>query len=358
MVIALFGYGASGKTTLFEILTQKKAGAVAHRQEARLEVPRASVPVSDQRLDTLAALYPQKKKIAAHLEIEDFPGLAAGQISTSAYLAELRKADALVQVVRGFRTPMIPHPRGKINPADDINSMIEELILSDLIMLTARLEKLEKDLRKMKDPEGQKEKELLEMLRPQLENSQQLRETDLSPSEEKMIRGFCLLSLKPFLPVINLDETDLAYLDNLQDRFPGLSSARPVLGFCGQIEREIMELEEEEKTIFMASYGLTAPLQSRFFAKIKEVMELLTFYTIGQDEVRAWLIKKNTPAVKAAGEIHTDLEKGFIRAEVLPFEELIKAGSWAKAREAGTIRLEGKDYQVQDGDIIYFRFST
>ena len=161
MVIALFGYGTSGKTTLFEILTQKKATTVAHRQEARLEVPRASVPISDERLDTLAVLYPQKKKIAAHLEIEDFPGLAAGQISASAYLAELRKADGLVQVVRGFRNPMIPHPRGKINPADDITSMVEELILSDLVMLTARLEKLEIDLRKMKDPEGQKEKELL-----------------------------------------------------------------------------------------------------------------------------------------------------------------------------------------------------
>jgi len=357
MVIALFGYGASGQTTLFEILTQKKISPARHL-EARLEVPRASVPVSDPRLDLLAALYPQKKKVTAHLELEDFPGLAAGQISTSTYLAELRKADGLVQVVRGFLNPAVPHPRGKINPADDINSMAEELILSDLVMLTARLEKLEKDLRKIKDPEGQKEKDLLERLKPRLESSQQLRETDLSPSEKKMIRGFCLLSLKPFLPVINLDESDLAYLNNLEERFPGLNPARPVLGFCGQIEKEIMELEDEEKAIFMASYGLIEPVQSRFFTKIKEVMELVTFYTIGQDEVRAWLIKINTPAVKAAGEIHTDLERGFIRAEVLPFEELQKAGSWQKAKETGLIRLEGKDYQVQDGDIIYFRFSA
>jgi len=357
MLVALFGYGASGQTTLFEILTQKKLGQARHL-EARLEVPRASVPVSDRRLDSLAALYPQKKKVAAHLEIQDFPGLAAGQISTSAYLAELRKADGLVQVVRGFQNPAVPHPRGKVNPADDINSMVEELILSDLVMMTARLEKLEKDLSKMKDPEGHKEKDLLERLKPRLENSQQLKETDLSPSEEKMIRGFCLLSLKPLLPVINLDESDLAYLNNLEERFPGLNPARPVLGFCGQFEKEIMELEDDEKAIFMASYGLIEPVQSRFFSKIKEVMELLTFYTIGQEEVRAWLIKKNTPAVKAAGEIHTDLEKGFIRAEVLPFQELQKAGSWQKAKEAGLIRLEGEDYQVQDGDIIYFRFSA
>jgi hypothetical protein len=236
--------------------------------------------------------------------------------------------------------------------------MAEELILSDLVMLTARLEKLEKDLHKFKDPEGQKEKELLERLKPRLENSQQLRETDLSPAEKKIIRGFCLLSLKPILPVINIDESDLAYLNNLEERFPGLNPVRPVLGLCGQIEKEIMELEDEEKALFMSSYGLIEPVQSRFFAKIKEVMELLTFYTIGQDEVRAWLIKKNTPAVKAAGEIHTDLERGFIRAEVLPFEELQKAGSWQKAKESGLIRLEGKDYQVQDGDVIYFRFSA
>ncbi|MFA4925502.1 MAG: DUF933 domain-containing protein [Candidatus Aminicenantales bacterium] len=357
MVVALFGYGASGQTTLFEILAQKKISPVKHL-EARLEVSRASVPVSDQRLDLLAALYPQKKKVAAHLELEDFPGLAAGQISASTYLAELRKADGLVQVVRGFLNPAVPHPRGKINPADDINSMAEELILSDLVMLTARLEKLEKDLHKFKDPEGQKEKELLERLKPRLENSQQLRETDLSPAEKKIIRGFCLLSLKPILPVINIDESDLAYLNNLEERFPGLNPVRPVLGLCGQIEKEIMELEDEEKALFMSSYGLIEPVQSRFFAKIKEVMELLTFYTIGQDEVRAWLIKKNTPAVKAAGEIHTDLERGFIRAEVLPFEELQKAGSWQKAKESGLIRLEGKDYQVQDGDVIYFRFSA
>ncbi|MDD8020949.1 MAG: DUF933 domain-containing protein [Acidobacteriota bacterium] len=358
MVIALFGYAGSGQTTLFEILTQKKVSPVYHREETRLEVSRASVAVIDERLDALAALYPQKKKVAAHLEIEDFPGMAAGQISASIYLARLRKADSLVQVVRAFRQPAIPHPKGKVDPVDDINSMMNELILSDLIMITSRLEKLEKDLHKMKDPEAQKEKELLSRLKPLLENGEMIKKSALTPSEEKMIRGFCLLSLKPVLTAINLDEGDLTYLNCLPERFAGLNLATKLLGFCGQIEKEIMELEEEEKAIFMAGYGLTEPFPSRFFPKVKEAMNLLTFYTIGQEEVRAWLIKKNTPAIKAAGEIHTDLEKGFIRAEVISFEELIKAGSWQKAKEAGAIRLEGKDYQLQDGDIIYFRFSS
>ncbi|MGQ9801794.1 MAG: DUF933 domain-containing protein [Candidatus Saccharicenans sp.] len=355
MIISLFGYHQTGKTSLFEILSQRKK--VSHPTEARAEVPRVICQVPDTRLDTISSLYPEKKKVQVHLEIEDFPGLASGDISTSQYLGQLRKADGLVHVVRGFRDPAIAHPRGKINPADDIRAMTEELVLSDLVMVCSRLEKLEKDLRKMKDPEAQKEKDLLEKLKPLLEQGGLVKDFALSASEEKMLRGFCFLSSKPILHLINIDEQDLAYLENPGLLYTDLKPDLPVLAFCSRIEKELLELENEDRQLFMSSYGLTDTTPGRFFQKLYEVMELINFYTIGKDEVRAWAIRKRTPAVKAAGEIHSDIEKGFIRAEVVPFTELVKHGSWQKAREAGLLRLEGKDYQVQDGDVIYFRFA-
>lgn len=357
MIISLFGYHQSGKTCLFEILTQRKSDSHHAAGGQRQEIPRAVCQVPDSRLDLLSSFYPERKKVQVHLETEDFPGLASGDVSASQYLAQLRKADGLVHVVRAFRDPAIIHPRGQVNPADDIRCLAEELILSDLIMVNGRLEKLEKDLRKMKDPEAQKEKDLLEKLKPILEQGRPVRDVPLSASEEKMLRGFCFLSLKPILHLVNLDEQDLASLNRPEQLLSGLSPEVKVLAFCGRIEKELLELEEEERQLFMSSYGLSENTPARFFKKLYEVMDLINFYTIGKDEVRAWAIRNGTPAVKAAGQIHTDIEKGFIRAEVLPFDQLAKHGSWQSAREAGLVRLEGKDYPVQDGDVIYFRFA-
>jgi GTP-binding protein YchF len=356
MIVALFGYAGTGKTSLFEILSQKKT-EIRHHQDGRTELPKAVCQVPDERLDRLATVYPDKKKVLVHLELVDFPGIAAGEMSTNQYLAQLRQVDGLVHVVRSFQNPAVPHPRGRISPVDDLKAMMEELILSDLVMVTSRLEKLEKDLRKLKDPEAEREKALLEKIKPWLEEGQTVQHLQLTPSEEKMIRGFCLLSLKPILHLVNLDEKQLAFLDHPEELLTGLLPGLPVSAFCGKIEKEILELEEEERALFQSMYGLTESASSRFFKKLYEVMGLIHFYTIGKEEVRAWVIRKNTPALKAAGEIHSDIEKGFIRAEVLHFSELEKHGSWNQAKEAGAIRLEGKDYPVQDGDIIYFRFN-
>ncbi|MCI4445630.1 MAG: redox-regulated ATPase YchF [Candidatus Aminicenantes bacterium] len=357
MVIALFGYSSSGKTTLLEILSHKKSEIHRSMPETRMEIPRAICPVPDSRLDQLASIYPGKNKVPVQIEVEDFPGLAGSQISASQYLSQLRKADGLIHVVRAFQDPALPHPRGKIDPAADIKAMSEELIFSDLVMVTQRLEKLEKDLKKVKDTETEKEKLLLEKLKPVLEQGQAIRQVPLTPSEEKMLRGFCFISLKPILHIINLDEKDLAFLEHLRERYPAIDPNITLSSFCGRIEKELGELEEEDRKIFMGTYGLEETAPVRFFRQIYEIMELVNFYTIGKDEVRAWSVKKNTPAVKAAGEIHSDLEKGFIRAEVISLEELLKFGSWQKAKEAGVLRLEGRDYPVQNGDVIYFRFS-
>lgn len=356
MIVALFGYSGTGKTSLFEILSQRKT-EFRHHHEGKHELPRAVCQVPDERLERLAGAYPDKKKVLVHLELVDFPGLAAGEMSANQYLAQLRQADGLVHVVRSFENPAVPHPRARINPADDIRAMLEELVLSDLMMVTGRLEKLEKDLKKLKDPEAEKEYALLGKIKPWLEQGQTIQHVGLTPSEEKMIRGFCLLSLKPILHLINLDEKQLAFLENPDELLIGLKPGTPVAAFCGKIEKEILELEEEERALFQSMYGLLEPSSSRFFRKLYEVMGLIHFYTIGKEEVRAWVIRKNTPAVKAAGEIHSDIEKGFIRAEVLSFSEFEKHGSWHQAKEAGAIRLEGKEYPVQDGDIIYFRFN-
>jgi len=356
MIVALFGYAGTGKTSLFEILSQKKT-EIRHHQDGRTDLPKAVCQVPDERLDRLATVYPDKKKVLVHLELVDFPGIAAGEMSTNQYLAQLRQVDGLVHVVRSFQNPAVPHPRGRISPVDDLKAMMEELILSDLVMVTSRLEKLEKDLRKLKDPEAEREKALLEKIKPWLEEGQTVQHLQLTPSEEKMIRGFCLLSLKPILHLVNLDEKLLAFLDHPEELLTGLLPGLPVSAFCGKIEKEILELEEEERALLQSMYGLTESASSRFFKKLYEVMGLIHFYTIGKEEVRAWVIRKNTPALKAAGEIHSDIEKGFIRAEVLHFSELEKHGSWNQAKEAGAIRLEGKDYPVQDGDIIYFRFN-
>ncbi|MBC7363991.1 MAG: redox-regulated ATPase YchF [Candidatus Aminicenantes bacterium] len=356
MIIALFGYAGTGKTSLFEILSQKKT-EIRHHQEGRIELPKAVCQVPDERLDWLCSVYPEKKKVPVHLELVDFPGISAGEISTNQYIAQLRQVDGLVHVVRSFQNPAVTHPRGHINPVDDIRAMMEELILSDLVMITGRLEKLEKDLKKLKDTEAEREKALLEKIKPWLEEGRTAQQLQLTPSEEKMIRGFCLLSLKPVLHLINLDEKQLAFLDHPEELLTGLQPDLPVSAFCGKIEKEILELEEEERALFQGMYGLTEPTASRFFKKLYEVMGLIHFYTIGKEEVRAWVIRKNTPALKAAGEIHSDIEKGFIRAEVLKFNDLQKYGSWNQAREAGAIHLEGKNYPVQDGDIIYFRFN-
>ncbi|MDW3229430.1 MAG: DUF933 domain-containing protein [Acidobacteriota bacterium] len=357
MLISIFGYRGTGKSCLYDLLSQRGRDDHSHGPDSWPNIARAVCQLPDPRLDSLAALYPDKKKINMQLEIEDFPGLPSGEAVIGQYFSQLRKSDGLVQVVRGFRDPALAHPRGKIDPVGDIVAMTEELVFSDLVMVTSRLEKLEKDLKKMKDPEAQKEKELLERLKPGLEHGGSLRELNLTASEEKMLRGFCFLSLKPILQMINLDEKDLAYLDTPEQLFPGLAEEQAVLAFCGKIEKELLELEEEERQLFMSTYGLAEPTNLRFSKKILEVMDLINFYTIGKNEVRAWSIKKNTSAIKAAGEIHTDIEKGFIKAEVIPLSELLKHGSWQKAREFGAMKLEGKDYQVQDGDVIFFRFA-
>jgi GTP-binding protein YchF len=356
MNFALFGYPKTGKTTLLHLLTGAHLEAAAF-DDGRREPGLRTCPIPDQRLDRLWSLYKEKKKIPAALDIIDLHGISFGEVKNSALLGLLRKADGLAHVVRGFRDESVPHAR-PVNPAEDIRTMEDELALADFICLETRLEKLDKDLKKAKSPEGEKEKEVLEKLRASVEAGQGIRGAILAPAEEKVIRSFAFLSQKPLLHIINADDKDAPQLEDPASLY-GLTPTRgETIAFCGRVESEIQQLEPDEAETFLAEFGLRRTVRQRFFEAAPRLLDTAVFFTIGKDEVRAWTIRKNSSALAAAGAIHSDIEHGFIRAEVIALEELFRHGSLQAAKEKGALRLEGKDYIVRDGDVIYFRFAS
>jgi len=356
MNFALFGYPKTGKTTLFNLLTGAHLDATVY-DDGHREASLRSCPIPDERLDRLASLYIEKKKTPAALDITDLHGISYGEVKNSALLGLLRKADGLVHVVRGFTDESIPHPR-PVNPDQDIRTMEEELALADFISIETRLERLDKDLKKAKSPEGEKEKAVLEKLRASVEAGRGICGADLTPAEEKTIRSFAFLSQKPLLHLINADEKDASRLEGAAGLYGlGPTRGRP-LAFCGRVESEILQLEAGEAEAFLAEFGLRRTVRQQFFEAAPRLLDLIFFFTIGKEEVRAWAAKRNASALAAAGAIHTDIERGFIRAEVISCQELFHFGSLQAAKDKGAVRLEGKDYTVQDGDVIYFRFST
>jgi len=354
--VTLFGYPKTGKTTLFNLIAGAHVATHAY-DDGRREPNVRAVALPDPRLDRIAAAYPEKNRIAASMDLTDLVGISFGEVKASLLLGHLRKADGLVHVARGFTDPEVPAARGRVDPVADVRSMEEELVLADLVLVDGRLERLEKDLKKMKDPEGEKELLLLQRLRPSLESGRGLRDLPLAPAEEKLIRSFALLSLKPLLHFVNIDEKDLASVRRPEALYPGLCEGRRIMAFCGRIEADIAELEPADRQAFMAEYGLEGPSAPLFAAGAAAFLDRVSFFTVGKDEVRAWTIRKDAAALEAAGAIHSDIAKGFIRAEVVAAEELLRHGTLQHAKEAGAIRLEGKDYVVRDGDVIYFRFA-
>ncbi|MBN2207014.1 MAG: redox-regulated ATPase YchF [Candidatus Aminicenantes bacterium] len=357
MNLTLFGYPKAGKTTLFNLLAGAHVEVKAY-EDGKKDAHVHACPVPDARLDRVAALYPEKTKVQAQVDIVDLAGVSFGEVKSGAYLNLLRKADALVHVVRGFRDASIPHPAGRVAPADDIRIMEEELALADLVSLESRIDRLDKDLKKAKEAEAVKERDLLARLRADLETGRALRELDIPALEEKHLRGFTFLSRKPLIHAVNADETDLADLAT-PERFAPAPAGRGVrvLAFCGKIEAEILTLEGDDKSAFMSEYGLKEPTSERVFRDLPGWLGEIAFFTVGKDEVRAWMIPEATPALRAAGAVHSDIERGFIRAEVIAWDALLALGSLQAAKDKGAIRLEGKDYAVRDGDVVYFRFA-
>ena len=356
MNFTLFGYPKSGKTTLFNLLTGANIEVQPYgtqKKEANLR----TCAIPDNRLDQIWDLYQDKEKKPATVDYVDLAGISFGDVKNEAYLNYLRKADGLTHVIRGYSDPQIPHPKGSIDAKRDILAMEAELLLADLMSIESRIGSLEKELKRSKNPDGEKEFELLQKLHSQLEEGTAVRESDLSPSEEKLLRGFAMLTQKPLFHMINVDENNIAAVDHPESIYSSYKKGTIVLAYCGSIEKEIAELDDDEKKEFLKEYGLAELSAQKFLKTSYNLLQVITFFTIGKEEIKAWTINKNTSAVHAAGAIHSDIERGFIRAEVIPWNELLKHGSFFASKEQAAVRLEGKDYIIQDGDVIQYRFS-
>ena len=357
----LIGFPSAGKTALLQLLTSvRDAGARGGKADANVGVAR----VPDERLDRLTALFNPRKRVPATVEFADIVGGGGAKTGAQALLdvAPFRNADALLHVVRLFRDPAIPHPAGSVDPARDVRTMEDEVILADLGVVERRLERLERDLKKGNTPELRKEKEILDRCRIALEAGSPLRALDLPADDSKRLRGFQFLSAKPLLIVLNLDEGDLAHAADAV-RLAGIEpfltgAATRAVPICAKIELEIAQLDEADRAAFMADLGLHESGLDRVIRASYDLLGYISFFTVGEDECRAWSIPREMPAVLAAGEIHSDISRGFIRAEVVRYEHLLARGSLAACREHGELRLEGKEYIVLDGDVINFRHAT
>jgi len=359
MKLGLVGLPTSGKTTLYNLLTgadEATAAFASGRTEAK--VGTASIP--DRRVDRLAGIYRPRRVVHAQVECTDLPGLATGEgrEGHNQFLSAIRNVDALVQVVRVFRNDAIPHVLGGVDPARDLELLHVELLLADLGVVEKRIERLRNGKKITK--ENVLELGALERILPVLEAEGRVSTVELSADEQDQLRGFAFLTDRPVLVVANLDEEQFR-----AGRFPGEEKLRtyarehemPILPLCAQVELEISRLAPEDRSLFLADLNAAESGIDRLARSAYNLLGLISFFTVGEDEVKAWTIEANTNARRAAGRIHSDIERGFIRAEVVNYHDLDALGSMARAREKGLFRLEGKEYIVQDGDIINFRFN-
>ena len=363
MRIGIIGLPNSGKTTIFNVLTGGSAPTAAYTG-GTFQVNTAMVNVPDERVDRLTDMYAPKKTTYARVEYADIAGLSgsvdAEKRSTN-ISGELQNAiannDALLHVVRAFADEAVPHPLDSVDPVRDVSNLDAELTISDLSKIENRLERLEASLKRGKAfPTFEDDKiefDILSRLKPHVEQGLPIRDFELTPDEEKRLRGFQFLSAKPLLIMFNLgDEAETPHLD-----YPHQKSA--ITAVRGRLEMDIAQLDDDDdRAMFMEEYSLTELSAERIIRESYDLLGRMVFFTVGEDEVRAWEIDRGAAALACAGAIHTDLARGFIRAEVVSYDDLMAAGSNAAARSAGKIRLEGKEYVVNDGDILVIRFNV
>jgi GTP-binding protein YchF len=354
--LGIVGPGASGKSTLF-------AAATGLTQELGHGAHRAIVKVPDDRIAPLVEMTKPKKVTPAEIEYLDY-GLAADSAHVadleSKTPAELRSSDALVAVIRAFESDVVAHPKGSIDPERDLEDLRLALILADLTTVERRIDRIERTLKVKKDQALDTERALLVTCREQLEAEKPLRELEASPEEKKRLKGFEFLSAKPLLVVVNIGEAQIGEARELEARWrEKLPKSRcALIALCAQIEMEIAQLEDAERDAFLSDLGIGEPALGRLIRASYDLLGLISFFTAGEPEVRAWTVPSGASALEAADVIHSDIARGFIRAEVVTHPDYVAHGGVAGAKQAGKFRLEGKDYIVRDGDVIYFRFNV
>jgi len=355
MKIGLVGLPKSGKTTLFNLLTGSSV-ATARYDTGRAELHTGVARVPDSRVDVLRSLFNPKKTTYATFEVVDLAGIAKGE-RAGLETKEFRNADALLHVVRAFADETL----GAADPRRDIGDLETELLLADLEVVERRLERLDISIGKQRKEPEIKERDLLVRLKAGLESERPLRAEALTADEDKLLRGFTFLSAKPIFHIVNLDEKAIADGERVVEALRGTTRrVRTSLGWVSAvIETEIARLEGEEQQAFLADLGLVEPAIRRVLRECYALLGLVSFFTVGEDEVRAWPIPEGTRAQDAAGVVHSDIARGFIRAEVNGYDELVAArGAFADLRAKGQLRLEGKDYVVRDGEVCHFRFNV
>jgi GTP-binding protein YchF len=362
MDLGIIGYQRSGKTTVFNAVTRGHAEVGAYGAGVQPNIGVVKVP--DDRLERLAKLFDPKKFTLADIRYIDFPGEAfsGGQGPSAQFLAQLARSDALIHVVRAFKEETVPHPQGSIDGQRDAAAMELELAFADAAFIERRLERIEAEVRSMKASErteAERHVALLKRLKAGLEADTPLRRQEITEEEAKSLVNYQFLTDKPLLLVVNSDESDAARTGEIEAEYAAFAGERAaVAAISGKIEAELAQMTDADAAEFRADLGVTEPGLERMIRMSYALTGLLSFFTVGPDECRAWNVRTGATAPEAAGKIHTDLERGFIRAEVVGWEELLDAGSMPEAKKRGVVRQEGKTYVVQDGDCLNILFNV
>ena len=357
MKIGIIGLPQTGKKTLFELLSNHKP---TESEIASNKPIKGVAEIKDPRFDTLAAYYKPKKEVRARIDIELLPKLEKDTIAKGDIFADIDELDAICHVVRAFESDSVYHVEGSVDPKRDIDTINSELVLHDLIFIEKRMERLEQKIKQIKDEAAAKEKEVLLKLKQHLDKEKPLRLLELSGDEKKLISSYPFVTRKAMLIALNISEGDLKktdLLERLKAAYQGLGI--DILQVSAKVEAEISALEsEEERREFLKELGIEEPAINMLTRLCIKALDLISFFTVGEDEVRQWTIRAASSAPEAAGAIHSDLQKGFIRAEVMKYGDFVACGSEQKVKESGKLYLKGKDYIVEDGDILNIRFNV